>query len=479
MRKEFFFALIIFILTGCTNNNNPVQNNDLEQKVETDVSIDTLNLSMNVPKTFNPLKNEDVTVDEILRLVFEPIVKIKSDNCVENNLAQEITFDEDCTANIKLNNNILWANGDNLTADDIIFSIEQIKTSSENSIYKYVSDDVVSCKKNSAYDLDIKFKNGAYISIFLLDFPIIPKKYFANETENASVLMGSGAYKFSAYSQMKNLVLEKNDKYFAQPAEFKNINVTIVPDNETNIDAFNQKISNIIQTDLEEIGKFQKYTNKILYPTDELEFIFLNPTNNLFNIKPLHDSLINILPIEEIRNQIYSDNLSQSIFDIVIDQTNLEHAKQIIDEYKPDYKLKILVDSQNSQRVKAASLIKKTLSDYGIDSIIEKKNFDEYKSAFQNKNFDIFIGGFVPRKKFDYENIFGEENILGYKNQDMTEKWMHVKLAKNKVEFDKAIENLQSSLNDSQIIILGRKNTIFLANKNIQFENFISNFFAR
>lgn len=70
MRKEFFFALIIFILTGCTNNNNPVQNNDLEQKVETDVSIDTLNLSMNVPKTFNPLKNEDVTVDKILRLVF-------------------------------------------------------------------------------------------------------------------------------------------------------------------------------------------------------------------------------------------------------------------------------------------------------------------------------------------------------------------------------------------------------------------------
>ncbi len=455
--KKVFALLAIIILPACGS--------DVKEKIEpspTQINVspsksDTLNLGMCSPKTFNPLINEDETVDEILRLIFEPLIKINDDNTIENKLAQEITFDENYNANIKLKENILWSDGTNLTADDVLYSINQIKSAPQNSIYKYVADNIASYKKISSSELSIQFKNGAYISNYVLDFPIIPKKYFAASQKNNSLPICSGVYKFSSYTEMKNLSLEKNDQYFGQASEFQNINVIILPDANTNIDAFNQKIINQVQTDADKIGKFHGYTKKIPIPTDELEFIFLNPANNLFKIKPLHDAMVNILPLDDIKTTIYSGNLSESIFDSPTDITPLDNTKQIISDYKSQSPLKILVNGENAQRIKAAQLIKKSLNDFGIVATIEKYDFEQYKSAVQNKNFDICIGAFKPSQKFYYKNLFADENILGYKNDNIKEKWLKINSAINKYEFDTAIKNFNAALKNSNLIILGSK----------------------
>ena len=195
-----------------------------------------------------------------------------------------------------------------------------------------------------------------------------------------------------------------------------------------------------------------------------MEFIFLNPTNNLFNIKPLHDSIINILPINEIKTEIYSNSLSKSIFDAQINKTILEHTKQIVSEYKPESALKILVNSENTQRIKTAYMIKKSLSDYGINSIIEKKDFPEYKIAIQNRNFDICIAAFNSSQKFYYKNLFSNENILSYKNENIHEKWLKINSAIDKNEFDTAIQDFNTALKDSNFIILGFKNKFYISN---------------
>ncbi len=465
MFKKILLFSLIFILYGCKNEMTN-QTDEQPTQIKNELVNDTLILSMAIPKTFNPLQNNDESVDKILRLAFEPLIKFDEARYPVNNLVEQIIFDENYNATVKLREDIFWSDGTNLDADDVIFSIEQIKLF--ESLYKL--DDIISYKKKSPHELDIKFKDSGYVSIYNLNFPVIPKKIFENEISNPAQIITNGPYKFSSYSRMKDLTLEKNEKYFGIAPEFKNINVLIIPDKETNMSAFNQKIIDVIFTDSNEIRKFRNDSDKIFYTTNNLEFIFFNPTNNLFNIKPLHNMILNILPLDKIKTEIYGGMLANSIFKTEIEKVNIEQAKEIISEYVGSANLKILVNAENSQRVKTAELIKKTLADYGINSFVDKKNFDEYKIAIQNKNFDLLIGGFYPEKLFDYEILF---NLLDYHLKNFSQ----LKFALDEQEFNSEIKNLNNQMSqDAKIIILGQKKEILLTNKKIRFEESLYNF---
>lgn len=464
MFKKILLFSLVFILCGCKNEmENQIDGKSIQIKNE--LVNDTLILSMAIPKTFNPLQNNDESVDKILRLAFEPLIKFDEARNPVNNLIEQITFDENYNVTIKLREDIFWSDGTNLDVDDIIFSIEQIK--SFESLYKL--DNIISYKKKSPYELDIKFKDSGYVSIYNLNFPVIPKKIFGDKISNPVQFITNGPYKFSSYSRMKDLTLEKNEKYFGITPEFKSINVLIIPDKDTNISAFNQNIIDVVFTNSNEIRKFRNDSDKIFYTTNDLEFIFFNPMNNLFNIKPLHNIILNILPLDKIKTEVYSDMLANSIFKTEIEKVNIEQAKEIISEYIGSENLRILVNNENPQRVKTAELIKKTLIDYGINSVVDKKNFDEYKIAIQNKNFDLLIGGFHPEKLFDYETLF---NLLDYRLKN----FLQLKFAFDRQKFDSVIKDLNNQMSqDAKIIILGQKKEILLTNKKIRFEESLYN----
>ena len=53
----------------------------------------------------------------------------------------------------------------------------------------------------------------------------------------------------------------------------------------------------------------------------------------------------------------------------------------------------LLVNLENKERLETAELIKKRLSQIGLNVTIIKKNFDEYKKDLETGNFDMFLAG--------------------------------------------------------------------------------------
>ena len=105
--KKFHYiviALSALFLFGCTDNteeNTLIQVTDITYENPTEITDNTdsinsedsasrqnaspryggtLKMSMRIPKTLNPLVNEDVTVDKVLKIMFEPL--FKKDNTV-------------------------------------------------------------------------------------------------------------------------------------------------------------------------------------------------------------------------------------------------------------------------------------------------------------------------------------------------------------------------------------------------------------
>jgi len=467
MLKKFIALFFIIILSAC---NNQTQDLNLTPSdfISSSGQINILNLSMHPPKDFNPFKNQDITVDNIFRLMFEPLIKINSDGSIKNNLISQINFlNQDLNKNkfkaiINLREDIFWSDNTNLNSDDIIFSLDQIKNF--NSIYKYLTEEIISYKKLSSHSLEIIFKNGAYISIYLLNFPVIPKKFFSQtySQDNLDMLITNGAYKFLSYTRMKDMQLEVNPNYFDTPPNIKHINILITPDQES---AFNQNLTDLILINPDDLGKFHSGLKIIPHATNEIEFIFLNPATNLFSTKTLRDIIINLIPIQDIKTKIYSNNLGESILET---QINLNHTTQILEDYKPLDSLRIITNQENMQRRKTADLIQKELNTESIDSIIYKKSFEAYLSSIQNKNYDILIGGFNLADKPDYTKLLGENNLLDYNDENILEILNQIKLAQDFQELNTKLIKLGEQIQKkSYLIILGVKNKLFLLNKNI------------
>ena len=293
-KKKFLTYILFFVLLLCFYVKNIFPQQNSTQK--------NLNLAVSIPVNFNPLLNQNPDMDNILKLIFEPMIKFQNEKPI-NNLVSKINFDEN-VANITLRQDIFWSDKTNLTADDVLFSIQQIKSSEPNSIYYVSGENIVSAQKISKYELKIIFANSNFPSIYLLNFPVIPKKFFSDSNQNIKNLISDGPYKINMYKQQKNILLQRNPDYFDDENEFETINIFIVPDYKTKIDAFNQSIIDLIQTNSNDLGKFKTNANKIFYPTDQLEFIFFNPNNNLFNIEQIYNAVKNIIPIEQIIKKI-------------------------------------------------------------------------------------------------------------------------------------------------------------------------------
>ena len=156
-----------------------------------------------------------------------------------------------------------------------------------------------------------------------------------------------------------------------------------------------------------------------------------------------------------------------------IDLMEKEQVKKIIRQnINPDIKIKILVNQENPSRIKIANLIQKSFSEYNISTIVEKKSFADYIQAINKKDFDILIGGFLPKQKLNYEKLFGSENILAYQNDLLINNLNLINQSSDWNIFSNQIKKLNHDIKtSSKIIILGNTKKIILDNKKIRIEN--------
>lgn len=139
--KIIMCALLILALAGCqrTQTDEVVTENDQALQGPTAVTTksDTLRLSMGKPETLNPLENTDVSVDKVLRLLFEPLFVQNQNNEIQPNLAESYSVENNGnTVNIKLRSGLKWDDGNPITAEDIVYSVKFCRKPVNNVIYK-------------------------------------------------------------------------------------------------------------------------------------------------------------------------------------------------------------------------------------------------------------------------------------------------------------------------------------------------------
>lgn len=201
----------------------------------------------------NPLLDWNNPADrDIDRLVFSGLVKFDSHGLPQGDLAESWgTTPDGLIYNFSLRPNAEWQDGTPVTSDDVIFTIDLIKTSSLfpqdiRDLWSQIDVKILN-EKNLKFTLPEPFAPFLdYATFGILPKHILestPPEQLANAPFNINPI-GTGPYKFDHLivnsGKIAGVVLTVNDNYFGQKSFIQQVVFRYYPDSKTAFDAFNQ-----------------------------------------------------------------------------------------------------------------------------------------------------------------------------------------------------------------------------------------------
>ena len=187
------------------------------------------------PKTINPLYavNRDIDSD-LSRLIYSSLFKYDQNGALVNDLTESVTINNNKEYIIKIKSNVYWQNGDKLTVDDILFTLDAIKNPDYRSpLRSSLSGVEVEKVDNETIKLTLGTPYAPFLEI--LTFGILPKNIWGNVSPSAAALsdlnlkpVGSGPYKFKSLlknkeGDIKEYNLTVNDSYYSLKPYINNI----------------------------------------------------------------------------------------------------------------------------------------------------------------------------------------------------------------------------------------------------------------
>ena len=521
MKKFKLYTILIFTIIcmiGCESpSKEESKDDDIESQVESTLKLDEINLTMINPQTINPILNKDKSVNNVLELVYDSLFTIDENyNVVEELVKSYEIYDAGLSLDIQLKD-AKWHNDKNVSSQDVAYTVNLIKNNESSPYFGLIQNikDVIVKDSNS---LTITFKNKYAFSKETLIFPIVSQKQLSNsnnELDSKVNLIGNGPYKITNYKERKNLILEVNENYYGEiNKNAKDINVSLVPDKESQVSMVNALKSDISEILPSDLSKFNEKQFDILsFEGRQYESIVFNYKNELFKDINFRKAIASVIDKELIVSEAYVNEATSVNFpintkseynskDIKTIDYNLEEAKKYLqkvdikniekedieddevektDEEKikelekggndlqkviQNSNLKIIVNRDNIERVKSAHLIASKLQEIGLKATIIELNSEEIELALEKKEYDLAMIGW---ELSNVPNIQGIVEQSGYSDDKLTDTLVNLNNLVSTKEIMQKHKEVQAYINDKvPFISLVIKNDYIVKNNRLE-----------
>jgi len=504
--KKFALILLLFLVTACGANQflidpsgTPQRLSDPEiyEEYDTDptpvnIPIATaapleadsvLRLSMRHPMTLNPLLNEDITVSRILRLIFEPLIILDENLRPTSHLAEIEMMPDFSSARLAIRNDAFWHDGRPVTSDDLIFSVEKLRNAPANAIYRNNVRNIASITRINTRTVQVHFHHASPVAGLCLNFPIIPRHHYQNQTNPSSVNnmnpIGNGAFMFQSHSPMRNITLTQNSTSFRQLSQIEEIEIVFLPDTQTDLYAFDQGRIDAIYLPLTEWVRHHsvRHPRYEIFPAMYFEFIGFNFQSEIFQNLHMRRGIAYAFKADEAINAVYLNHAVRAVspihpnsFTAAIVQGstyNPDRATALLNAVPLYYPLVIIANDDNFQRVSIAHRLAASINAVGISARAEILPYTEYFARLDSgDDFDMFIGGvnlaFVPDAQFFFQGgLWLEDSVL-------EEAFLEIQTAHTEVDYMQAVARFQQAFVENLPVIgLAFRHSAVLTNTRI------------
>lgn len=389
-----------------TTDSTPYEKVTLVQNYDFKIGMSKLD-------TIDYMKSKNIVLNELVKLSNNSLLSVNKDYTINYKVAKYVEKMSPKEYFIKINSEY------DVSVDDIVNSVDNLKSLGEESIYYNTVNNIESITKQADSAVKITLKNDNNYFLYELDFPLVANSkgssYNISSEENSVLLTNENSkstlktIRFTGYSDSDNLI-----------SDFRNMN----------IDMFTASSDSNMQL----IGKHDYNVKK--YRDGETIFLFGNKDSLLFSRKEVRQALAYSLNRDEIVKEVNS-SFSEVIdipyiysdikikYDVYGAQNALlsqgwqkidgVYKKEIDDEQKV-IELNLLVNENDATKIKIAEKIKEMAEINGIKININKQKDEALQEHINNKNYDIILADVYinnnPNISFiqEYININNEIN---------------------------------------------------------------------
>ncbi|EST10875.1 ABC transporter substrate-binding protein [Sporolactobacillus laevolacticus] len=490
LRKGFAivlsFLLVVLSLAGCSSaSDNKKSENKVDKNVVTIGATDSLT-------TINPLLVDLTELGKYaIGLNFLPLIELDHKLNVVGQLADSVTTKDNRTFTVKINNKAKWSDGQDITADDVIFSVLRLTDPKVGNVniggyaaLKGFSDSgnspdgatsIAGLKKID--NKTVAFITKSPLSIATFDNTIgrylftVPKHVLKDVSPDQlskyswfnKPTVVSGPYKLVKYDSNHYITYTANKNYWRGAPKIKNLNIKIVPSSQLYSGLKSGEIDFVQQT----LGVFPQEDYKNVQKLSNVKTVLEQPlTHQLvsINTKTISDVRIRrAIQLATNREEIvksllngngdivdgfvtsYSPYYDASIKPVAFD---LKKAKKLVDEahWDKSKKLTFLVNSGDSTFVQAANIIAANLKTIGINVTVQTLDLSNLLAKASKHQFDLFAVQYTLSPIDPYPDVDWIVNSDGdwpqYKNSKLADNLSKIQSAKSVEETKQLYSNI-------------------------------------
>lgn len=518
MKKKLFSlllcaAMLTASLSGCggstasegeSSSETTTESTTTETAAEGSTETSTGETNLIIPSAscvanLNPLLESYKEGVIMLNPLYDPLY-VKDVDETRYYLAESYTVSEDGTqVTLKLKDGLTWHDGEPITADDVIFTMDvnaDTNNGAGNTNVVILNDQPVTYEKVDDLTVLITLPTASASYPDLLgSLTLIPEHVFGGNTNivgaeaNMSGI-GSGPYKLSEFVQDQYLVLEKNEDYYMGAPSIDTVTFKIISDTAAQEVALaNGEINFMELANSQAVAKYSSDANYnvVEYPEGRVNYLAVNKFCPTFEDPKVVEAVFAALNKEEIIAGAYGEGMAEpantifsnvnTFYDASIPgyEQDLEKAKQLVQEAGLEGKTMTLYF--NSERVymkETAQIIQQQLKAVGINlevTPLESTGFFE-KVFGTDGDYEFYLNGYAAVGDPDsvvagmYDGTWGVNLAV---SDELLQLWKDARSVFSDEERAAIYKQIQQQTNDEMTCYpIAYPNYVFVTTANIQ-----------
>ncbi|MBR3255259.1 MAG: peptide ABC transporter substrate-binding protein [Clostridia bacterium] len=477
----FAIGIIIFAVVKIKGDEENKKQEQLAKENRQEDRIKEITLGIAEFDSINPILSYNQNVQDISKLIFEPLINLSNTYKPEPALAKEWAKQDGTTYLIKLRENVKWSDGTDFTAEDVRYTIDRLKRDTP-SIY---GSNVQYVERVDAVDnttLKITLSREVPFFEYYLTFPIMSSKFFgendfANAEKNQKPI-GTGKYKITEV-QPSVITLEKNENWWNAKKiglSLEKININLYSSVGELYNSFKTGSIDLLSTNN---NNFSDYIGTIGYNLKETRgrehvFLALNTQGGSLQDVNVRKALASSIDKTSITNSIYGGKYYTASFPLEYGSYlykgstpsiayNLENATNIMTEagWELPYgtwqkyenyttqrlTLNFVVKASNNTMVAVAENITGQLEAQGYRINLIRASDETYQVYKDNKDYDLILCSMQLPLSPDLSTFFGETNLANYVTEETNQIMNEVKNSTDEKVLKEKYERLEQIYN--------------------------------
>lgn len=362
------------------------------------------------PKSLDPNMYNEIPALAVTEQIFNTLFRVDDSGNIVPELAESFEYTSPTELVIKIKKGVKFHNGDTMTVNDVVFSINRMLEKPASRIMVEIIDKIDILDDST---IKLTLKNSSAPLLFSLAHPLTAilneKDTKAKNDVIATEPMGTGPYKFVDWGDGERIEFVAFDDYFEGRPKIDKLIIRAITENSSRLAALETgeiDIAYAIAPIDADVVINNKDLELISAPTTSTEYMTLNTTKAPFDNKDFRLALNYAMDKQGMADSVFMGKakpatsiVNPNVFGFAPEvpgfEYNPEKAKELIAKsgvQNPSFTLYV---NDSPVRLQLAQIVQANLKDVGVEMKIETLEWGAYLQRTAQGEHTAFIGGWV------------------------------------------------------------------------------------